>query len=126
MILVIVESPSKCKKIEEYLGENYKVIASFGHIREIKTIENIDIQNNFQTNYEIIEEKKQIIKNIQKEINKSVDIILATDNDNEGEAIAWHICEVFNLPIELTKRITFNEITYSAIQNSIKNPRFIM
>ena len=125
MILVIVESPSKCKKIEEYLGENYKVIASFGHIREIKTIKNIDIQNNFQTNYEIIEEKKQIIKNIQKEINKSVDIILATDNDNEGEAIAWHICEVFNLPIELTKRITFNEITYSAIQNSIKNPRFI-
>jgi DNA topoisomerase-1 len=125
MILVIVESPSKCKKIEEYLGENYKVIASFGHIREIKTIKNIDIQNNFQTNYEIIEEKKQIIKNIQKQINKSVDIILATDNDNEGEAIAWHICKVFNLPIELTKRITFNEITYSAIQNSIKNPRFI-
>jgi len=125
MILVIVESPSKCKKIEEYLGEDYKVIASFGHIREIKTIKNIDIQNDFKTNYEIIEEKKQIIKNIQKEINKSVDIILGTDNDNEGEAIAWHICEVFNLPIESTKRITFNEITYSAIQNSIKNPRFI-
>ena len=125
MILVIVESPSKCTKIEEYLGEDYKVIASFGHIREIKTIKNIDIQNDFKTNYEIIEEKKQIIKNIQKEINKSVDIILGTDNDNEGEAIAWHICEVFNLPIESTKRITFNEITYSAIQNSIKNPRFI-
>lgn len=122
MILVIVESPSKCKKIEEYLGEDYKVIASFGHIREIKKLENIDIENNFKTKYEIIEEKNKNLLNIEKEIKKSNEVILATDNDNEGEAIAWHICDALNLSINNTKRIVFNEITKSALEKAITNP----
>jgi DNA topoisomerase-1 len=95
MILVIVESPSKCKKIEEYLGYGYKVIASFGHIRELKTLKNIDTEKYFTPCYEMIEEKEKQIDFIRKEIKKANDIIIATDNDNEGEAIGWHICMVF-------------------------------
>lgn len=122
MKLVIVESPSKCKKIEEYLGEGYKVIASFGHIRELKTLKNIDTDNGFTPYYETIEEKEKQIDFIRKEIKKSEEVILATDNDNEGEAISWHICMVFELPIHKTKRIIFNEITKQAIKNAIDNP----
>jgi DNA topoisomerase-1 len=125
-MLVIVESPSKCKKIEEYLGYGYKVVASFGHIRELKTIKNINIEDNFKTNYEIIQEKIKHIDFLEKEIKKYGDqVILATDNDNEGEAIAWHICQVFNLSVEKTKRIIFNEITQTALQKAINNPIFI-
>ena len=122
--LVIVESPAKCKKIEEYLGSGYKVIASFGHLRTINGLEFIDINNNFYTTYSIIQEniKLKQIEKIRSEISNANEVILALDGDREGEAIAWHICELFNLPIGTTKRIIFNEITEKAIQNAIINP----
>ena len=125
--LVIVESPAKCKKIEEYLGPGYKCIASYGHLRELPSLKNIDIENNFTPNYTIIDNaiKKKQIENIRKEIKKVDEVILALDGDREGEKIAYCVAEIFKLDINNTKRITFNEITESAIQNAIKNPRTI-
>jgi len=125
--LVIVESPAKCKKIEQYLGPGYKVIASYGHLRELSSLNNIDIKNNFYPSFTIIDNeiKKKQIEKIKKEISSAGEVILASDDDREGEAISWHICELFGLNIDKTKRITFNEITESALQNAIKNPRKI-
>jgi DNA topoisomerase-1 len=122
--LVIVESPAKCKKIEEYLGPGYKCIASFGHLRELPSLKNINFENNFEPTYIIIDNaiKKKQIENIRKEIKKSDEVILATDDDREGEAISWHICNLFNLDVNKTKRIIFNEITEAALQKAIKNP----
>ena len=126
--LVIVESPAKCAKIEGYLGPGYKVVASYGHLRELK---NIDIEHGFKQGfkpiYTIIDNslKKKQIEIIRKEINKADDVILASDDDREGEAIAWHICDMFKLDVEKTKRITFNEITESALHYAIHNPRTI-
>lgn len=122
--LVIVESPAKCKKIEGYLGAGYKVIASFGHLRTIDGLESIDVSNNFHTSYSIIQEniKLKQIEKIRSEIANANEVILALDGDREGEAIAWHICELFGLPIDTTKRIIFNEITEKAIQNAFLNP----
>jgi DNA topoisomerase-1 len=120
--LIIVESASKCKKIEEYLGYSYKCIACFGHIREIKDLKSIDFSNNFTPIFNEISTKKNQINKLKKEISLHKEVILATDNDREGEAIAWHICDLFELNIDTTKRIIFNEITYNAIQNAIKNP----
>lgn len=125
--LVIVESPAKCKKIESYLGPGYKVIASFGHLRNISGLESIDINNNFNTKYSVINEdlKLKQIEKIRSEISKSDDVIIATDDDREGEAIGWHICELFGLSITNTKRIIFHEITESAIQSAISHPKRI-
>ena len=122
--LIIVESPSKCGKIESYLGQNYKCIASKGHIRELDGLKNIDIKNNFTPTFTIIKEKAHHIKTMREIISqfKKENIILATDDDREGEGIAWHICEIFNLPIETTKRILFHEITQKAIKDAIKTP----
>ncbi len=125
--LVIVESPAKCKKIESYLGPGYKVIASFGHLRNISGLEAIDINNNFNTKYSVINEdlKLKQIEKIRSEIAKAGDVIIATDDDREGEAIGWHICELFGLSITNTKRIIFHEITESAIQSAISHPKRI-
>lgn len=125
--LVIVESPAKCKKIESYLGPGYKVIASFGHLRNISGLEAIDINNNFNTKYSVINEdlKLKQIEKIRSEIAKSSEVIIATDDDREGEAIGWHICDLFNLSITNTKRIIFHEITESAIQSAISHPKRI-
>ena len=125
--LVIVESPAKCKKIENYLGPGYKVIASFGHLRTISGLESIDIQNGFNTTYSVIQEplKLKQIEKIRAEILKSDDVIIATDDDREGEAIGWHICDLFGLSITNTKRIIFHEITESAIQSAISHPKRI-
>jgi len=122
--LVIVESPAKCKKIEQYLGPGYKCMASFGHLREIGCLKNINISNQFETKYEIIDNalKKKQIALLKKEIASSGEVILATDGDREGEAIAWHICQLFNLNIDKTKRIIFHEITETALQAAIRNP----
>ncbi len=122
--LVIVESPAKCKKIEEYLGPGYKCLASYGHIRELKSLDQIDFNNNFKPSFSIIDNpiKKKQIDFLRSEIIKADDIILATDNDREGEAIAWHLCDHFELDIQKTKRIIFNEITEQALQNAIRNP----
>jgi DNA topoisomerase-1 len=123
--LLIVESPSKCKKIEEYLGEQYRCIASKGHLRFIDSLKSID--SDFSIQFSIIEEKQEHIKQMKEIIQTfhSSHILLATDDDREGEAIAWHICDIFHLPIETTKRILFHEITQTAIQKAIQNPTII-
>ena len=126
--LVIVESPSKCKKIEQFLNNlptkdvKYKCLASFGHIRELKGIESIDVHNNFAPTFALCESKKEQIGKLKKAIKEAEEVILASDDDREGEAIAWHICQVFNLPIKTTKRILFHEITESALHKAINNP----
>ena len=123
MKLVIVESPAKCKKIESYLGPGYKCVASFGHIREIANgLKSIDTKNNYSVVFKTIASKSKYIKSLREWIKKSNEIILATDDDREGEAIAWHICKTFKLPVNSTKRIIFHEITKSAIKLAIKNP----
>ena len=121
--LLIVESPSKIKKIEQILGDEFKVIASFGHITELKDLKNIDYST-FDATYTPMDEKKQYINNLRKEIKKvnPSNVYLATDNDAEGEAIAWHICQSFGLPVETTKRIIFNEITEKAILSAVESP----
>jgi len=125
--LVIVESPSKCKKIMDFLGEKYYCIASKGHIRSIHGLKSINSKNNFKTEYTIIEEKLEHVENMRKIMNQfpKENIILATDDDREGEGIAWHICETFNLVVNTTKRIIFREITEKAIKNALLNPTFI-
>jgi DNA topoisomerase-1 len=125
--LVIVESPAKCKKIEEYLGSAYTCIASFGHLRELASLKNIDIVNNFAPTFTIIDNdiKKKQVEKIRSEIKKVDEVILATDDDREGESIAWHLCQLFSLPVEKTKRIIFHEITETAIQQAVLYPRTI-
>ena len=122
--LVLVESPAKCKKIESYLGPGYKVMATFGHFRSIPDLKSIDIENNFAITFEIIQEslKTKQVESMRSEIAKTDEVILATDDDREGEAIAWHICDLFGLSITNTKRIIFHEITETAIKSAINNP----
>ena len=120
--LVIVESPAKCQKIEKYLGKAYRVIGSFGHITHLSNLDQIDFNNNFKPNFQLIESKKSQIDKIKRLIKQSNDVILATDDDREGEAIAWHICQQFHLDVLTTKRIVFHEITEKAIQNAVNNP----
>lgn len=126
-ILVLVESQTKCKKIEQYLGPGYKVMATFGHIMKLKSLENIEIENNFKCNYELIDDANKIrtIELLRQNINNSSEVILACDNDREGEAICAAICRYYQLPIETTKRIIFTEITEQAIIQAIKNPTFV-
>ena len=130
--LVIVESPAKAKTIEKYLGKDFHVLSSVGHIRSIvkKTKDGtppIDVANDFFAVYEVDPEKKKVITELKKNV-KTVgkdNVWLATDEDREGEAIAWHLCKVLDLPIETTKRIVFHEITKDAITNAIQNPRTV-
>ncbi|NCU29096.1 type I DNA topoisomerase [Candidatus Saccharibacteria bacterium] len=130
--LVIVESPAKAKTIEKYLGADFKVLSSVGHIRSIvkKTKTGkppIEVDNDFFAHYEVDPEKKKVVAELKKAI-KSVgkeNVWLATDEDREGEAIAWHLCKVLDLPPETTKRIVFHEITKPAIEEAVKNPRVI-
>ena len=123
--LLIVESPAKCKKIEGYLGKNYKCMASYGHITQLSGLDSIDIENNFKPKFDIMDEKKQQISKLKTAIKNANEVILASDDDREGEAIAWHICKVFKLPVNTTKRIIFNEITKKAIQKAVENPKTI-
>lgn len=126
--LVIVESPAKCKKIESYLGKAYKCIASFGHIRELdikKGIKCIDIENKYNPLFKQMYSKSKQIANMKEHIQKAHEVILATDDDREGEAIAWHICKVFKLPIQTTKRMIFHEITKPAILSAVQHPTTI-
>lgn len=119
--LLIVESPSKCAKIESYLGEEYKCIASKGHLRELDSYKNYEITFKIaKDKFSHIEQMKKIMKHYEKE-----NIILATDDDREGEAIAWHICEIFDLPVHTTKRIIFNEITKTALLKAVQEPKTI-
>ena len=124
--LLIVESPAKCKKIEEYLGPGYKCLASFGHLRELPSLSNIKIEDGFKPTYQIINNtlKKKQIEVLKKAIKNADEVIIATDNDREGEGIAFHLLELFKLPSN-TKRIVFNEVTEKALQQAVKNPRTI-
>jgi DNA topoisomerase-1 len=124
--LVIVESPAKAKTIEGYLGKDFVVKSSYGHVRDLaKKGTAIDVENNFAPNYEVSADKKQIVSELKK-LAKEADVIwLATDEDREGEAISWHLYETLNLAKKETKRITFNEITKSAVLASIEKPRQI-
>jgi DNA topoisomerase-1 len=119
--LLIVESPAKCQKIESYLGSGYKCIASYGHIQELSGMKNIDIDNNFKPSFQPMESKTQQISKIRTMIKNAKEVLLASDDDREGEAIGWHICQVFNLPLT-TKRIIFHEITKDAIVRAVQNP----
>jgi len=124
--LVIVESPAKAKTIEKYLGEDYQVASSIGHIRDLpKKSLSIDIKNGFQPKYEIDPTKKKLVKELKNLANKATDVLLATDEDREGEAIAWHLANILNLDLDRTKRIVFHEITKKAITEAIQNPRKI-
>jgi DNA topoisomerase-1 len=124
--LLIVESPSKCSKIEHYLGGEYKCIASIGHIRELLGLSAIDMST-FTPTFTLIEEKRTHVEQMKAVIGRFAKdrILLATDDDREGEAIAWHICEVFGLPIHTTSRIVFREITKTALVEAVKNPRTV-
>ncbi|MEP0861968.1 MAG: type I DNA topoisomerase [Ignavibacterium sp.] len=124
--LVIVESPAKAKTIENYLGKEFLVASSYGHIRDlVKKDKGVDIENHFRPIYKIPEDKKQVVKELKKLAQKAETIWLATDEDREGEAISWHLKEALELPEEKIKRIVFDEITKKAILESIQNPRGI-
>lgn len=125
--LVIVESPAKCSKIEEYLGDSYKCIATYGHLCNIASLKDIDVQNRFEPTYSMIDDpiKQAQCKRIQEEIKACSEVILASDGDREGEAIAFHICRLFGLPIDKTKRIIFYEITRDALQKAILSPTIV-
>ena len=122
--LLIVESPSKCAKIESYLGAKYQCISSKGHIREIDGLSSIDTKDKFQIEYSIIKEKRDHVENMRKTVAKysPLNILLATDDDREGEAIAWHICQVCDLDPLKTKRIVFHEITQPALVAAVNAP----
>lgn len=122
--LLIVESPAKAKTIEKILGADFTVKSSFGHIRDLeKGTKGIDIENNFEPHYVVSPEKVKVVKELKSQVAKASEVWLATDDDREGEAISWHLCEELNLDLESTKRIVFSEITKPAIQKAVSNPR---
>jgi len=122
--LVIVESPSKALTVKGYLGTNYKVIASIGHVRDLpKSSLGVDVDNDFEAHYINIRGKGDLIKEIRKEAKAANKVFLATDHDREGEAIAWHLAMALGIPVEKTQRICFNEITKTAVKAAIKTPR---
>lgn len=124
--LVIVESPAKAKTIEGFLGKDFKVKSSMGHVRDLTKEKNgVDIENNFKPMYEVSPEKKDVVKELKKLADESEMVWLASDEDREGEAISWHLKEVLKLKPEKTKRIVFHEITKPAILKAIENPRSI-
>ncbi|MEO6760916.1 MAG: type I DNA topoisomerase [Candidatus Saccharimonadales bacterium] len=124
--LVIVESPAKAKTIEKYLGSDYTVKSSVGHVRGLPSrTGSVDVANNFAPKYEINSDKKKVIAELKREVKAAGSVWLATDEDREGEAIAWHLAEVLKLDPKTTKRIAFHEITKSALDTAIKNPRLI-
>ena len=124
--LLIVESPAKAKTIEKYLGKDFKVKSSYGHIRDLdKGNKGVDIEEDFQPNYVVSPEKTKVVKELKDWVKKVEEVWLATDEDREGEAISWHLCEVLGLDPHTTKRIVFREITKPAIERAIVEPRTV-
>lgn len=124
--LVIVESPAKAKTIEQYLGEGFTVLSSYGHVRDLPERDlSVDVENGFEPTYIIPDDKKARLSELQKQADKAATVWLATDEDREGEAISWHLKEALKLPDDKVKRITFNEITKKAVLAAIANPRSI-
>ena len=124
--LVIVESPAKARTIEKYLGGDYKVIASMGHLRDLpKSKLGVDIEHGFTPEYIPVAARADVINELKKRSKEAGTVYLATDPDREGEAISWHLKELLNIPGEKARRVTFNEITKKVVQESIANPRDI-
>ena len=123
--LVIVESPAKAKIIEKFLGSDYKVMSSYGHIRDLKKRAFSIDTNTFEPQYEIPADKTRLVSELKEQAQKAKTVWLASDEDREGEAISWHLFEVLGLNPKTTKRIVFHEITKTAIQEAIKHPRTI-
>lgn len=124
--LIIVESPAKARTIEKYLGSNYKVTASMGHLRDLpKSKMGVDIEHGFEPDYQPVKERADIIEDLRKKAKSAGTVYLATDPDREGEAISWHLKELLNLPDDKAKRVTFNEITKKVVAESIRHPREI-
>jgi len=122
--LLIVESPAKAKTIEKYLGKDFKVKSSYGHVRDLeKGKKGVDIENKFIPNYRVSPDKEKVVKDLQEWVKKVDTVWLATDEDREGEAISWHLCEVLGLDVNETKRIVFHEITEPAIKKAVQSPR---
>lgn len=124
-IAVLVESPAKCGKIEKFLGAGYKCMATFGHIRSLDNLNNIDIENNFKPTFTNVPAKSNQIRKLKSFIAQADDVLLAADDDREGEAIAWHVCKTFKLPVNTTKRIIFHEITQTALRQAVASPTTI-
>ncbi|MBR5743697.1 MAG: DNA topoisomerase I, partial [Muribaculaceae bacterium] len=124
--LVIVESPAKAKTIEKFLGKDYKVMSSYGHIRDLKEKSfSIDVNHDFQPVYVIPDDKASLVESLKRSASQAETVWLASDEDREGEAIAWHLYETLGLNPDRTRRIVFHEITKNAILNAIENPRGI-
>ena len=124
--LVIVESPSKAKTIQKYLGPDYQVVASMGHVRDLpKARLCVDVKNNFKPKYTIIKGKEQLVKDLKAAAQKSDGVLLATDPDREGEAISWHLAYILDLPEDALDRVTFNEITKTGVAEGMAHPRTI-
>lgn len=124
--LLIVESPAKAKTIEKFLGKDFTVKSSYGHVRDLEKKEGaVDVENDFEPKYVVSPEKKKVVKELKDWVKKVDEVWLATDEDREGEAISWHLCHVLGLDENSTKRIVFREITKSAIQNAIQQPRTV-
>lgn len=122
--LVIVESPSKAKTIQKYLGDDYIIESSYGHVRDLpKKDISIDVSNNFEPNYVVSDDKKEVVKKLKKLAKEVDEVLLATDEDREGEAISWHLCEILGLDAKTAKRITYTEVTKDAILKALNNPR---
>src|SRR5688572_19752636 len=128
--LVIVESPAKARTIERYLGPGYRVLASYGHVRDLpenpgKNKLGVDVEHGFTPEYVISDDRRKHVAAIEKAARTSDAVYLATDLDREGEAIAWHVAEAAGVPAEKTRRVTFSEITEDAIQEAFRHPRDI-
>src|SRR4249919_1366214 len=124
--LLIVESPAKAKTIERILGEDFEVKSCYGHIRDLERADmGIDINNKYKPRYIVPEDKQKVVKELKSLAKKAGEVWLATDEDREGEAISWHLCEVLGLDPKTTKRIVFHEITKPAIQSAVQNPRTV-
>src|SRR3978361_1847645 len=124
--LLIVESPAKATTIEKILGEDFEVKSCYGHIRDLEKDDmGIDVKNNYQPRYKVPEDKEKIVKELKALAKKTGEVWLATDEDREGEAIAWHLCEVLGLDPKTTNRIVFHEITKDALTAAVKNPRTV-
>src|SRR5512133_1102196 len=124
MKLVIVESPTKAKTISRFLGKDYKVLASFGHVRDLpKSKIGVDIEHNFEPTYIIPPKSKPKVKELTDAAKKATDVLFATDEDREGEAISWHLAEILNIDPKNLKRLVFHEITKEAIEHAVEHPR---
>jgi len=128
--LVIVESPAKARTIERYLGDDYRVFASYGHVRDLpdnpgKGKFGVDVDHDFEPEYVVSDDRRKQVDTIAREAKRADTVYLATDLDREGEAIAWHVAEAAHVPPEKTRRVTFNEITERAIRDAFDHPRDI-